>query len=456
MSKTRALVKRQLDSNTDYEVTVTLDDDGQENKQVRRFNLKTPFFYSVLSDYSSETKVSKQLSISEHTNTLVETPEYTVTTTDTWLLSGISVSSMGIPNGSTVKKYDPSPKNSKDIFYNKNSKFNIVLTFSHKDNKKLPKLADINSIQNVGNPFINLFLNKDGWTVDEDKRTITISKYWQEVDNELLKNTSNINATHTWRPNSSKKYGFWDSDVWVGLHELDAAKTNFAKNRFWTALSSAYIQVINTRTIHSTSSGGETTRQHSLGSTIDTNIPAFIVANSMNDYKKARVVDYFYFFVNQSGTHEWFYFDNDLQSITPAKINLGEIKSKIAGSKGSFSIKGNNITGPLDSKGLPVIKKVVDRVTNKETQISKTQLQARSNSASANLFAGTSAVYDIKKPISTKFPIITFNIRFGIVRYTSADDGKTWSGKWMPPLTNSDKVKEATKILSRPEVVGVT
>jgi len=48
MSKTRALVKRQLDSNTDYEVTVTLDDDGQENKQVRRFNLKTPFFYSVL------------------------------------------------------------------------------------------------------------------------------------------------------------------------------------------------------------------------------------------------------------------------------------------------------------------------------------------------------------------------------------------------------------------------
>lgn len=459
MAATNALVKRQLDPNADYEVTITLDDNGEENKQVRRFNVKTPFFYSVLSDYSSETKVSKQMSISEHTNTLVETPQYTITTTDTWALSGISIT-MGTPNGATKAKYDPNPKNSKDKPYNINSKVTVILTFSHSGNKKLPTLADITSIQNVGNPFINFLLSKDGWTVDQDKRTIKISKYWSEVDPNLIKNTSNPNLKYTWRKNSSGKYGFWDSEVWVGLHELDAAGTNFKKNKFWTALSSSFIQIISTETIKSTSSGGETIRQQALSSTIDTNVPAFIAANSMNDYKKARVVDYFYFFVNQSGTHEWWYFDNDLHSIKPAKISLGEVKSKIKGTKGNLYIQGNNISqtdgAPTDKDGFPPVKKVVDKVTNKKTQISKAQLQARSSSANANLFSGTSAKYDVTKPISTKFPIITFNIRFGIVRYTSTDGGETWSGKWMPPLTNSDKLREATKILSRPEVVGVT
>jgi len=453
MATTKALVQRQLDSNTDYEITITLDDDGEENKQVRRFNLKTPFFYSVLKDYISETKVSKQIGTIDKTSTKIVYPTYNQVTTDKWTVSSMSVS-MGKPNGATVKKYDPSPKNSNDKFYNKDSKFTVVLTFSHEDNKKLPTLADITSIKNVGNPFINFLLSKDGWTVDQDKRTITISKYWSEADIRLIKNTSTINTAYTWRPNNSKVYGFWDSEVWLALHELDAAKTNYKKNRFWVALSSAFIETISSKMIKKDPEGGDTTRQQTLNSTIDTSIPAFIVGNSINDYQKTKVVDYFYFFVNQSGSDKWWYFDNDLSSITPAKVNnSSDSESKITGEKGYIIIKGQNINPDYSTVS---IKEVVDTVTDKTKQISKSQLQARSISANANVFAGTTSTYNIDKPPTTKYPIIAFNIRFGIVRYTSTDNGKTWKGKWMPPLTKSDKLKEASKILSRTETVGVT
>ena len=437
MSKTRALIKRQLDSNTDYEVIVTLDDDGEENKQVRRFTIKTPVFYSSLRDYISETKVSKQISTDEHTSTKIVYPKYTVTTTDTWTIKSIDVKSMGKPNiGSTG--YDPTNKSKKE------SKFEIELKFSH-PTKKLPKLSDITLIENVGDPFTNLFLNKDGWKIDEDKKTVTISKFWCEVDTELDNKSD-------WTKKADG-YGFWGSKIWVGLNSLNKA-TNFKTNPYWTALSSAYIQVTNSHDVSKPPVGGETTRQHTLSSTIDTNIPAFIVGNSMNDYSKAKVVDYFYFFVNQQGSDKWWYFDENLNSITPAKINLSsDSKSEIIGSKGYITIdKNNNING----NSFPPVKKVVTKVTDKTKEISKAQLKSRPISANANVYSGISKKYNIDSPPKSKFPIISFNIRFGIVRYISTDNGVTWTGKWMPSLNNTDKNKEALKILSRPEIVGVT
>lgn len=89
---TKALQKSDLLVNSDYELIVSLDDGGSEdNKQVRRITLKTPKYISKLSNYSTESSISKNLRKDTRYTAEVNYPAYTSSTTYTFNLADISV-----------------------------------------------------------------------------------------------------------------------------------------------------------------------------------------------------------------------------------------------------------------------------------------------------------------------------------------------------------------------------
>lgn len=419
LMRTQALQASNLLVNTDYELIVSLDDGGSEdNKQVRRITLKTPKYISKLSNYSTESSISKNLRKDTRYTAEVNYPAYTSSTTYTFNLSNISVD-LGYPTN--PGQYNPKAKASQN-------KCTIILTFTGKGNidEKL-----LNTIQNVANPLYDVFTDlTTGVTVTG--KTIKIVRNWNTLDSSLLDTSQ-----YTLR---SRKWGFWTSDIFKALYSLSVSK-DVKKDTYWKALENSYIQYSIDTTHKGHTDEAITNTTYSLDTILNTNIPAGILANTINDYNNG-VVDYFYFLVNQGGKKNddrWWYFDNDLSSITQAASG-----ARISGNKGYIKIVNDVI----------VYGKSPKQIGAGNDKISTALLKSRPISASAKVYSGSASPIDGKYTDDT-FPKIPLNIRFAVVRYVKGSDN-IWRGNFIPNLSDTANKKEVSEIFSNTEIIGAT
>lgn len=441
---TEALKKQGLLANSNYEVIISLDDNSGEDKQVRRFTLSTPKYIQKLSYYLPESSISKSFKTDTKYNTAIEYPEYTSSTTYNFVLDNIEID-MGTPTHpafSPSPRYYPTPTykippNPQEFKSPKEAKCTITLTF--KGDGDIDKSL-YGSLQGVLDPFYNLLTDTSGVTVKG--KTIKISRWWNDIDPTILFGDS-------WRQAKSGqnqgKYGFWDSSTYRILRSISDSD-DVKKNEYWKKLKNIYIQYT-TDTFHK----GKTVDPkdeitYSLDTTLNTKIPAAVITNTIDDYDNG-VVDYFYFFVRQQGTKNWWYFDNNLSTINPA-ANGG----KITGKKGWIRITGNRVYHK-DTNTVAKEKKPVQKVTDPTTQIAISSLQNRSATASAYVFSGSKTLLEGKKFSDNNFPNLPLEIKFAVVRYVRDDSGN-WTGKWMPNLLSTYGIQEASEILSGTEIIG--
>jgi hypothetical protein len=420
---TKALQKSDLLVNSDYELVVSLDDGGSEdNKQVRRITLKTPKYISKLSNYSTESSISKNLRKDTRYTAEVNYPAYTSSTTYTFNLDDISVD-LGQPTRpGPLFGYDPKAKSNQN-------KCTIILTFSGVKGDIDKKL--LNTIQNVANPLYDVLTDlSTGVTVSG--KTIKIVRNWNALDPSLI----DIDQYTV----KNKKWGFWTSDIFKALYSLSVSK-NVKEDTYWKAVKNSYIQYSIDQTHKGHTDEATTNTTYSLDTILNTNVPAGIIANTINDYNNG-VVDYIYFLVNQGGTKNddrWWYFDNDLSSITQAANG-----SRISGNKGYIKIVNEEI----------VYGKLPKEIGSGNDKISTAMLKNRPISASAKVYSGSASPKDGKYTDDT-FPKIPLNIRFAVARYVKGSDN-IWRGSWMPNLSKTANKKEVSEMFSTTEIIGAT
>lgn len=439
----KALQHTKLEPNTNYEVIITLDDGkGKLDKESRRFTMTTPKYIPLLSNYHTESFVSKSLQKDTKTTPGVAGYSYSLAKTYTFTLSNITVD-IGTPtnkrsdategrlthrnlNGK-VQDYDPT---STDKTHQ--CKIQATFTGTVDFNKAQVKAT---GVKNISDPIAFILSNIKNSDIDVNNRTITIYKKWIDID-------PAIDSFDKWTLKGDD-WGFWNSPAFKILYDFDKTVGGAKKSKYWNYVSNAYIQYTTDDTKTVAKVDGTTTVTWALDSVLSSSIPAGILANTIKDYEHG-VVDYFYFFVNQKGSDTWWLFDNDITTITQATK-----KSLIKGNKGSFKI----VNGKLDPDPYCVFPKVIvdGAVTNKVTQLSKTDLKNRPISATAKVYSASATSKDDTLTNNT-FPDVPLNITFAIVRYTKDASGN-WKGVFMPRV---DAKNMASNILSATEVIGAT
>jgi hypothetical protein len=445
---TKALTFTDLDVNANYEVTVSLDDGGDDdNKQVRKFTLKTPKFISRLSQYISESSTSKNLRGDTVTTSAIEYPGYTEYTEHTFRIIDISVDLGRITkSGHDFEEYKPNSKAPEH-------KCKITVTFDRGG----VDIKQFTTVNNVATPLSDIFMDlTSGVTFSSNNKIMTITRNWTELDPSITSTADWIYKGATTVPVYKRhgKYGFWNSDIFKALHSLSTA-SDVKKDPYWGTVKNGYIQYTTEKTVPAHTKKGTSTTTYTLDTILNTSLPSGIVANTIDEYDNG-VVDYFYFFVNQgkTGKHPnddiWWYFDNTLTTIKPS-ANGGRIK----GSKGYIKFKNGIIdVSNSSNKGLPKTINTSKKLNNAEKELWVGSLESRTLSANCNLFSGSSTPAS-GKYTDANFPKIPINIRFAVVRYILGSDGK-WTGKWMPNLATTPTKQEVKDIMSSIEVIGAT
>jgi len=447
---TKALTFTDLDVNANYEVTVSLDDGGDDdNKQVRKFTLKTPKFISRLSQYISESSTSKNLRGDTVTTSAIEYPGYTEYTEHTFRIVDISVD-LGTPTSFKCTADDINRP-----YYNPNAskaenKCKITVTFDRGG----VDIKQFTTVNNVATPLSDIFMDlTSGVTFSSNNKIMTIIRNWGDLDPSLTsendwKYVGNANLKNAQRKG---KYGFWDSDIFKALHSLSKA-SDVKKDPYWGTVKNGYIQYTTEKTTPAHTKKGTSTTTYTLDTILNTTLPSGIVANTIDEYDNG-VVDYFYFFVNQGGNNndgKWWYFDNDLTTIKPS-ANGG----RISGSKGYLMFKDGLIDRSKSSNsGDPKDINTSKKLSNAKTQLYVGRLENRGLSANCNLFSGSNTPKSGKYTDAT-FPKIPVNIRFAVVRYVKGSDS-IWRGKWMPNLASTPTKQETRDIMSSIEIIGAT
>ena len=456
---TKALKFTDLDVNANYQVIVSLDDGGVDtNKEVRTFTLKTPKFISRLSQYISESSTSKNLRGDTVTTSAIEYPGYTEYTEHTFRIVDISVDL-----GQITGHRDEAPVDNNRPLYNPKAttsehKCKITITF---DRGGLDT-NQLNSINNIRSPLSDIFYDlKTGVTFSSDKKIMTITRNWNELDPALTSSSDwkyrgNIILANAGRKG---KYGFWDSEIFNVLHSLSKVDNVKAHPELWTYVKDGYVQYTTEHTYPKHTKKGTSTTTYTLDTILNTNLPSGIVANTIDEYDNG-VVDYFYFFVNQGGKNndgKWWYFDNDLTTIKPS-ANGG----RISGSKGYLMFKDGLIDTGKDKDGKdkssnggqPKDINTSKKLSSAKTELYVGRLENRALSANCNLFSGSSTPAS-GKYTDANFPKIPVNIRFAVVRYVKGSDN-IWRGKWMPNLASTPTKQETRDIMSSIEIIGAT
>lgn len=426
MSK-NALKFNNLLTNTNYEAIITLDDGSGEEKQVRRITIKTPPFLPSLKSFFPQSTTAKNLTNDQKTTPTITYPTYTSETTHTFKIVNISVD-LGKDDGprcttanGVTRAWDPNTNHLKN-------KCTITITFDSAPN---PELAKQNSITNIATPLYDIFTDLSTG-VSWNGKKMKIIRNWNTLDPSLTTTDQYIKPT---TGDYKKVYGFWDSDVFKVLYDLSKKSK---KSDYWRCVKNGYIQYSTSKKHPGHSTGGVTTNTFTLDTTLNTTVPSGIIANTINDYD-GGIVDYIYFFVNQKdgdkniNNDKWYYFDNYINTITPASVN-----GPISGSKGYIQIRGDKIIGTFPKT-----------VGDGNSQISKNDLKTRPISASAKIFSGSQTATENKYD-SGKFGTKQFNVKFAVVRYISKDGGKTWTGTPMPNIGK----ESALYNLSSTEVIG--
>jgi hypothetical protein len=449
---TKALTFENLDVNANYEVTISLDDGGDDdNKQVRKFTLKTPKFISRLSQYISESSISKNLRGDTVATSAIEYPGYTEYTEHTFRIVDISVDLGRITkSGHDYEEYNPNAPQPEH-------KCKITVTF---DRGGLD-IKQFTTVNNVATPLSDIFMDlTSGVTFSSNNKIMTITRNWGDLDPSITSTADWIykGATTVSVYKRHGKYGFWNSDIFKALHSLSKA-SDVKKDPYWGTVKNGYIQYTTEKTVPAHTKKGTSTTTYTLDTILNTNLPSGIVANTIDEYDNG-VVDYFYFFVNQGGAKndgKWWYFDNDLTTIKPS-ANGG----RISGSKGYIMFKdglidtGKDKDGKYKSSngGQPKDINTSKKLNSAKTELYVGRLENRTLSANCNLFSGSNTPKSGKYTDAT-FPKMPVNIRFAVVRYVKGSDN-IWRGKWMPNLASSPTKQETRDIMSSIEIIGAT
>lgn len=447
---TKALTFTDLEVNANYEVTVYLDDGiDDDNKQVRKFTLKTPKFISRLSQYMTESSISKNLRGETVTTSSIEYPAYTAYTEHNFTIVDISVD-LGQITGHKNETTDNNRPLYNPQAHTHEHKCKITITF---DRGGLDA-NQFNTINNIRSPLSDIFSDlKTGVTFSSDKKIMTITRNWNQLDPSLTSSSDWKYKGWDILINEQRKgkYGFWDSEIFNVLHSLSKVNNVKAHPNLWTYVKDGYVQYTTEHTYPKHTKKGDSTTTYTLDTILNTSLPAGIIANTIDDYDNG-VVDYFYFFVNQGGENDdkWWYFDNGLSTIT-ASANGGRIK----GSKGYLMFKDGLIDRSKSSNnGDPKNINTSKKLSNAKTQLYVGGLENRTLSANCNLFSGSSTPAS-GKYTDANFPKIPVNIKFAVVRYVKGSDDK-WRGKWMPSLASSPTKQETRDIMSSTEIIGAT